>query len=634
MHNTETNELSTYIHLSKYSRWIEKEKRRETWEETVDRYVSFFKNKTPQIEENIWIDIKNSILNFEVLPSMRALMTAGKALEIDNVAGFNCSACAVDNPRVFDEAFFLLMCGTGFGFSVERQFIAKLPEVAEEFYDTETTITVSDSKVGWASSFRELISLLYAGKVPKFDFSKVRPAGARLKTFGGRASGYEALDILFQQTIRIFKNSAGRKLNSLECHDLICHIATAVICGSVRRSACISFSNLTDDRMRRAKTGEFYLTDPQRFLANNSTMYTEKPDFESFFREMLTLYKSKAGERGIVNQEALKKKAEKNGRDFEYYLLNPCSEAILPYSGGLCNLTEVVIRENDTIESLSKKVRIASIIGTIQSTLTDFRYLRKIWKKNAEEERLLGVSLTGIMDHPVMSGRFEWDESQGKESLVFTLGKLKEIAKETNREFAKTLGINESKHICLVKPSGTVSLLVNSSSGIHPRFSKYYIRRVTQDIKDPLTNLMIDQNIPYVISGDKAIFSFPIKSPENCVVAKNMATIEQLELWKIYQEHWCDGNPSQTIYYTDDSFLEMCNWVWKNWDKIGGLSFFPIGDHVYSNAPYQETTKEQYEEAIDKFPKSINWNKLKEFEKDDATTSSGEFACAGGKCEL
>jgi len=611
-------------------------KRRETWEETVNRYVNFWREKYPELGDEL-LEVHNAIHSLHVMPSMRALMTAGKALDRDNVAGYNCAGIAINHPRAFDEIFFILMNGAGIGFSVEREFINELPEVAEEFFDTDSTITVSDSKIGWASAFRELISLLYAGKIPKFDFSKIRPAGARLKTFGGRASGPGAIDLLFQQTIRIFKNAAGRKLNSLECHDLICHILDAVIVGSVRRAAGISFSNLTDDRMRRAKTGNWWETDPQRALTNNSVMYTEKPDLDSFIGEMRSLYKSKSGERGIVSQTAMKKKAVKMGRDPEgYYLLNPCAEAILLSTGGFCNLSEVVIRAEDTLDVLKEKVRIATIIGTLQSTLTDFRYLRKVWKKNAEEERLLGVSLTGIMDHEVMCGKTQkYVDGISVGSLVIDwLKEMRLVAKETNEELSQKLGINQSKQLTLLKPSGSVSLLADSSSGIHPRYAKYYIRRVTQDIKDPLTNLMIDENIPYSVNGEKIIFEFPCKASENAICQKNLDAMRQLELWKIYSEHWCDGNPSQTIYYDDNNFMDVCSWVYKNWDIVGGLSFFPVNDHIYKNAPLQEITEKEYNELMNSFPQSIRWNRLSEYEFDDQTTSSQELACAGGQCEI
>jgi len=637
------NDFQKYIHISKYARYLDKEKRRETWEETVSRYVQFWERKYPElIMGDFKTEMFNVIYNLESMPSMRALMTSGKALERDNASGYNCTGCAITNPRVFDELFYLLMCGCGCGFSVERQYIVKLPEVPEEFFKSDTIISVADSKIGWASALRELISLLYAGKIPKWDLSKIRPAGARLKTFGGRASGPDPLNSLFNFVVKTFKNATGQRLNSLECHDIMCKIADTVIVGSVRRAAMISFSNLSDDRMRRAKKGEFWLTAPQRSLANNSTAYTEKPDLDAFSKEWRNQYISKSGERGIVNKIALKKKAESCGREYEGdYILNPCAEAILRDSGQMCNLSEVVIRPEDSLEELKRKVKWAAILGTLQSTLTDFRYLRKIWKDNIKEERLLGISLTGIMDHPVMSGEWDkfddtvWDHSSfcGTFSLKEVLEILKQTARETNEIWANKLEINKSKQLSLIKPSGTVSQLVNCSSGIHPRMFPYYIRRVRQDKKDPLSNLMIDQGVPFIEEQDKYIFSFYIKSPENAITSDNVNALDQLVLWKIYRNYWCDGNPSQTIYYTDDEYFAIADWIWKNWDEIGGLSFFPKNDHCYENAPYQQITQKEYEKAISTFPK-IDWTQLINYEKEDLTTSNQEFACSGGSCEI
>ena len=886
------NDLQKYIHLSKYARWREEDKRRETWEETVDRYITFISNRVPTEHHGQLILIKEEMMKLGVVPSMRALMTAGEAAIRDNAAMYNCSYVAVDNPRVFDEIFYLLMCGSGVGFSVERQFVtgsAKMIEVADNFFESDTTIVVADSKIGWASALRELISLLYIGKVPKWDLSKIRPAGARLKVFGGRASGPAPLDALFKYVVSLFRVASGRKLNSIECHDLICKIANTVIVGSVRRSACISFSNLTDQRMAKSKAGSWWIENPERALANNSVMFTEKPDLASFTKEMHNLYESKCGERGIVNQKALKLKAIECGRDPEiHYGLNPCligstvihtvdgpmmlkdivkptnvysmgydgslcirkstaswvskrdtetvvitynngksitvtpdhkiyvlgatkgktrgihswveakdlkigdrlnalsrtrrgagyvgiklstdadyrmehrlvyegmygpiphghdihhmdddgyhnsignlelishskhssltrytrsnnhmiwdsvtgkflnqggtkKKVIIPFplewklgikggslcvasvtpgpvvdvydmsvedthnfvadgiivhncaeailrSSGLCNLSESIIRPDDTLEDIKRKVTFATILGTIQSTYTDFRYLRKIWKDNAEEERLLGVSLTGICDHPIMSGKevdcagemYNFCGYEGA-SLKDILVELRNTAKDTNREWAAILGINESKQIGLVKPSGTVSQLADCSSGIHPRYSKYYIRRVTQDNKDPLTQLMIDQGIPYVLTGDKTIFSFYCKAPDTTVMQKDMDAIQQLELWSTYQKHWCDGNPSQSIYYQDDNFLDVCSWVWKNWDSVGGLSFFPYNDHCYDNAPYEALTKEEYSVRVSSFPTSVEWGKLGGYETEDCTVSSQTMACSGGACDL
>jgi len=627
------NDYMRYIHISKYARFRDKLKRRETWDETVDRYVGFFID-TGMIDDTDGMLIGDAIYNMEVMPSMRAMMTAGRALKRDNLAGYNCAGIAIDHPRAFDEIFYILMNGSGVGFSVERQFITKMPVVSEDMHATDTTIVVQDSKEGWSKALKELIALLYNGDVPKWDLSLVRPAGARLKTFGGRSSGPEPLDLLFRKVVALFNRAVGRKLNSLECHDLICQIADTVIVGGVRRSACISISNLTDDRMRRCKTGEFYLTDPQRFLANNSVMYTERPDLDSFLGEFRSMYKSKAGERGMINQEALRQKAIECGRDPEmHYILNPCGEAILRSSGGLCNLTEVVVRPDDTLETLKEKVRVATIIGTLQSTLTDFRYIRKVWKKNAEDERLLGVSLTGVMDHPVMSGRGHFMAGHSWQTLKDVLVILKEEARSTNGLWAERLGISPSVQLTLVKPSGTVSQLVDSSSGMHPRYSKFFIRKVTQDNKDPLTKMLKDQGVPHQIKGDKTYFSFPIRAPEGSITQGDMGPIEQLELWKTYRDHWCDGNPSQTIYYTDKDFPEVQAWVWKNWDCIGGLSFFPVDSSVYEINPYNPCTQEEYELVASTFP-TIDWERLKDYEVEDNTTSSQEYACAGGQCEL
>lgn len=630
-------EMSTYIHLSKYSRWIDKEGRRETWDETIDRLFEFWYNRmySDGITDNAEFDeVFEAVRRKEVMPSMRTLQTAGKALERDEVSGFNCAAIAISHPRAFDEIFFLLMCGCGVGFSVERKYTEKLPEIAEEFHETDTTLVIRDSKIGWAKGLKELLAFLYNGDIPKWDLSSVRPSGARLKTFGGRASGPGPLDSLFRYCVHLFTRSKGRKLNSLDCHDLVCKIADTVIVGSVRRSALISFSNLTDDRMRGAKMGEWYFQNPERALANNSVAYTEKPDLDSFLKEFRSIYKSKAGERGVVYKEALRNKAESCGREHDGdYLLNPCGEAILRDTGGLCNLTEVVIRPEDTIETLKKKVRYASILGTLQSTLVNYRYLRKIWSKNQEEERLLGISFTGIMDHPFMSGRVK---EEGGMTLPEALDTLKEEARKANEEWAEALVIQPSRQLTLIKPSGTVSQLVGTASGIHPRFSKYYFRRVVQDKKDPLTDLMRDLGIPFVERNEKTIFSFPIKAHDNAVCVKDVGPLEQLSLWKIYRDHWCEGNPSQTIYYTDDSFLDVQSWVWKNFDSIGGLSFFPYDDFIYDKEaqPYLEITEEEYNKAVEEFPKDLNWGRLVEFEKEDNTETEKTFACGGGSCDV
>ena len=617
-----------YIHKSRYARYLPEEQRRETWRETVNRYLDFWVNKeklTRKEADSLFDDIHN----LEVMPSMRALMTAGEALERDNVAGFNCSYLPIDHPKAFDEMMYVLMCGTGVGFSVERQYITKLPEVAEEFHETDTVIHVADSKIGWAKACRELIAMLYTGQVPKWDMSGVRPAGATLKTFGGRASGPEPLEDLFKFTVEVFNGASGRKLSSIECHDLCCKIAQIVVVGGVRRSALISLSNLTDDRIRRSKTGQWWLDNPQRGLANNSACYTEKPDFEAFLNEWTSLYESHSGERGVFSRVASQRQAEKNGRrdathDFG---TNPCSEIILrPYQ--FCNLSEVVIRPNDTLDSLRRKVRSAAILGTLQATLTDFRYLRKIWKDNTEEEALLGVSLTGIMDHPVMSGR------KKREELQYWLEELKKEAIKTNRKWADNLGINVSTAITAVKPSGTVSQLVDSASGIHPRYAEQYIRRVRADSRDPLCTVLEAAGVPVeadVTSPTTKVFSFPIKSPKNAVVATDMGAMEQLELWEMYQDYWCEHKPSMTCYYRDNEFLEVGQWLYNKFDKVSGISFLPYSEHTYQQAPYEPVDLETYNRLAKEFPKQIDWDIV---EASDMTEGAQQLACVAGVCEI
>lgn len=640
-------QLQKYIHISKYARWIEREKRRETWKESVDRLINFWGHQFEigaifSNDPMIFPELREAILNHEIMPSMRCMMTAGKALERDHIAAYNCTASAVMHPAIFSEAFYILMNGCGFGFSVERQYINQLPEIAEELYPSETKLIIRDSKIGWATGLKELISMLYNGQIPQWDLSKVRPAGARLKTFGGRASGPEPLDQLFKNVVAIFVNAKGRKLTSIECHDIMCFIADTVIVGSVRRAALISLSNLTDDRMRRAKDGQWWMTAPHRALANNSVAYTEKPDLDSFSKEWRTLYKSKSGERGIWNKEGAKKIAIDRDRPEHDgdYIPNPCGEVSLRDDGGICNLTEIMVRPDDSFDDIKRKVRLATIMGTIQATLTDFRFLRKIWKKNADEERLLGVSFTGIMDHPVFSFTkkriSEWTGSEDICDLPALLDLLHDYAHDVNIEWANILGINPTGHVCVVKPSGTVSILTGTSSGIHPRYGKYYIRRVRNDKKDPLSLLMIDEGIPYIDEGDKYVFSFYVKSPEHSVVQKDIGAMKQLEIWKIYKEHWCDGNPSQTIYYTDDDYFAIADWLWQNWDVVGGLSFYPHSgvDGIYANAPLEEITWHEYNDKMKTFPENINWDRLKEYEIEDATKSAQTLACAGGKCDM
>jgi ribonucleoside-diphosphate reductase alpha chain len=627
-----------YIALSRYARWLPEEGRRETWEETCWRYVNYWKGKGHITDEEGEL-LFSAISNTEVMPSMRALMTAGEALDRDNVAGFNCSFLAIDRQRAFDELMYVLMCGTGVGFSVERQFISKLPSVAEEMHESDTTIVVSDSKIGWATAFRELISLLYNGKIPKWDVSKVRKAGAPLKTFGGRASGPEPLDDLFKYSCNLFRNAVGRRLSSIEVHGLVCKIAEIVVVGGVRRSALISLSNLSDDRMRHAKSGQWWSNHPEFALANNSVSYTEKPDGETFMREWLALVESKSGERGIFNREASQRQAEANGRRDGAYAFgtNPCSEIILR-DRQFCNLSEVVVRSTDTFEDLKEKVKIAAILGTLQATLTDFRYLSKKWKDNTEEEALLGVSLTGIMDHPILSGTKGLIDQQHTASLEQVLQELKEVAIETNKEWADRLGINQSAAITCVKPSGTVSQLVDSASGIHPRYSDYYIRTVRADKKDPLARMMKDAGFPVeddVMKPDSTyVFSFPMKAPEGSVFRNDRTAIEQLEQWLTYQRHWCEHKPSVTIYVKDDEWMEVGAWVYKYFDEMSGVSFLPHSDHTYQQAPYQEITKEEYENALSNMPQGVDWAALKEYEESDHTVGSQTMACSGGSCEI
>ena len=624
------DQYQQFIHKSRYARWLPEEGRRETWEETVTRYVDFFKERG-QLKGKDYNLLKEAILHLDVMPSMRCMMTAGAALAKDNVAGFNCSYLHIDSPRSFDELMYVLMCGTGVGFSVERNFINKLPIVAEEFHPSDSTIVVADSKIGWASAFRELISLLYAGKIPKWDMSKIRESGARLKTFGGRASGPEPLDDLFHFCVGIFQKSAGRKLTSLECHDVCCKIADIVVVGGVRRSALISLSNLSDPRMAKAKNGNWWDTEGQRRLANNSVAYTEKPDFESFLAEMQNMYESKAGERGIFSRVAAQKIAARNGRrDPEQdFGTNPCSEIILR-SNQFCNLSEIVVRPEDDLDTLKKKAEVAAIIGTLQATLTDFRYLRNVWKRNTEEEALLGVSMTGIMDHYLLSK----GESPDLEKW---LEQIRDVAIKTNEKWAAKLGINQSAAITCVKPSGTVSQLVDSASGIHPRFSEHYIRRVRSDKKDPLAQFMQTAGFPVeqdLMSQASLVFSFPVKSPQGCTTVKQVGAMEQLKLWKAYQNHWCEHKPSITVYYTDDEFLEVAQWIWDNFDLCSGISLLPYSDHVYQQAPYEDIDAEKYEELLAAMPVSVDWSALEQFEQDDNTTGSQELACVGGACEI
>ena len=629
-------DYQTFIATSRYARWIDEEGRRETWGETVSRYMKNI--VTPLTGEDSYMkDIEEAILGLEVMPSMRSLMTAGPASKRDNTCMYNCSYLAIDDPKAFDEAMFILLCGTGVGFSVERQFIDSLPEVPT-LCDSETVIAVKDSKEGWAKAFRQVLALLWAGEIPKWDVSKVRPAGARLKTFGGRASGPAPLVDLFNFAVSTFKEAEGRKLSSIECHDLMCKVGEIVVVGGVRRSALISLSNLSDDRMRHAKSGKWWDEPDQniyrfgyRGMANNSVAYSEKPDSMSFMREWMALVESGSGERGIFNRQAAQKQAGKNGRrkSDEEFGTNPCSEIIL-LSGQVCNLTEAVIRATDSLDDIERKVRIATILGTIQATYVKFPYLRKMWTTNTSKERLLGVSLTGIMDNPLLT--------LSNQGLAETLEHLKQVAVDTNKLWAERLGIPQSAAITCVKPSGTVSQLVDSSSGIHARHSPYYIRTVRGDNKDPLTQFMMDQGIPSEPEASKpdktTVFSFPVKAPEGAVCTSDMTALHQLEMWLMYQRHWCEHKPSVTINVKKDEWFEVGAFVYENFDEMSGVSFLPFNDHVYQQPPYQDCSKEHYEAILSTMPSSINWAELSDYEMEDTTVSMSTMACTGDSCEI
>jgi len=630
-------EYQSFIHMSRYSRWIEEEGRRETWGETVGRLVSFFKshidtNYEGGVTDKEWNEIEESILSLEVMPSMRALMTAGKALDREHVSGYNCSYIPIDSPRAFDEVLYILMNGTGVGFSVERQYADKLPTVPDvEFDYIDSVVSVTDSKDGWARAYRDLIAYLYTGRVPKINVSKVRPAGERLKTFGGRASGPQPLVDLFDFTITKFKEARGRKLSSMECHDIVCKTGEVVVVGGVRRSALISLSNLSDQRIRTAKTGDWWTTNPERALANNSVAYTEKPDPGIFMKEWLSLYESKSGERGIFSRASAQKKAAENGRresnwDFG---TNPCSEIILR-PNQFCNLTEIVVRAGDTVNTLTRKIKVATLLGTIQSTFTNFGYLRKVWQDNTEEERLLGVSLTGIMDSELLNGK--------ETGLAKTLETLKKVAVECNKEYAEKFNINQSTAITCVKPSGTVSQLVDSASGIHARHNPYYIRTVRGDNKDPLTEFLKASGIPSepdVMKPDHTtVFSFPMMAPPGSVCRTDMTAIQQLEIWKTYAKHWCEHKPSVTISVKEDEWVPVGSWCWENFEYLSGVSFLPFSDHTYQQAPYQDIDEDTYKELVKGMPKEIDWAKLQDFEKEDNTKGSQELACTAGVCEL
>ena len=630
-------DYQSFIHQSRYSRWLEEEGRRETWEETVTRLLDFYKdflkiNRGYTMPAELYTNLYVAIVTMQVMPSMRAMMTAGQALERNHIAAYNCSYLPVDSPRSFDECLYILMHGTGVGFSVERQFVEQLPSIPDTFEHSETCIVVQDSKEGWFRAFKELINLLYAGQLPKWDMTKVRPHGAKLKTFGGRASGPEPLINLFNYTSRMFNNARGRRLFPIECHDLMCMIAQTIVVGGVRRSALISLSNLGDDEMRHAKVGRWGDTEPQRAYANNSVCYTKGITTGSFLREWLSLYESKSGERGIFNRQAAQDQAARYGRreaDVEYGT-NPCSEIILR-PRQFCNLSEVVVRENDTPTMLMNKVELATILGTIQSCFTDFKGLGRQWMKNTEEERLLGVSLTGILDNKILANKTN-------HNLPSILSSLRRGAVTANQNFAKELGVESSAAITCVKPSGTVSQLVDAASGIHPRHSKYYIRRVRADKKDPLTQFMTEEGIPVedVIgsANTTAVFSFPIKAPEGCITRHDMTAIEHLEIWKLYAEHWCEHKPSITVSLKEDEWVKVSDFVFDNINIISGISFLPMDDHIYDQPPYEDCSKKEYQKLLKQMPKSIDWKKLGEYELEDNTRGSQTLNCTGDFCEI
>lgn len=636
-----------FIHLSRYSRWLPDKNRRETWPETVARYFDFFEEHLQEnngftLKKSVRRELEDAVLSLKIMPSMRCLMTAGEALKRENVAGYNCSYVAVDSPRSFDEILYILMNGTGVGFSVEQKYTDQLPFIADEFHDSDTTIVVADSKLGWAKALKELIQLLYSGQIPRWDVSKVRPAGAPLKVFGGRASGPEPLVALFKFCVSMFRKAAGRKLTSLECHDIVCKIAEIVVVGGVRRSALISLSDLSDDRMRTAKSGAWWEDNVQRALANNSYVAKEKIDVGVFMKEWLSLYESKSGERGIFSRTASQKQAEKFGRrDANHdFGTNPCSEIILR-NREFCNLTEVIVRSTDNEMDLKEKVRLATMLGTIQSTLTNFKYISKKWKENCEEERLLGVSLTGIMDNEFTNGT--WWKNRVVNDAMDThdsfLMSLRDVAIKTNKEWAEKIGIPQSAATTCVKPSGTVSQLTDTASGIHARHSPYYIRTVRADKKDPLAQMMVEMGFPYeddVTKPDHTwVFSFPIKSPQGAIYREDMTAIEQLELWLTYQNSWCEHKPSITVSVKEHEWPEVGAWCWKHFDRLSGVSFLPFSDHVYAQAPYQDCTAQEYEALVSKMPQIVDWSSLEKFEKSDQTVGSQELACsAAGGCEI
>ena len=632
------NDYQNFIALSRYARWLPEKNRRETWEETVARYFNFMEehlkeNTDYELDAATRKKLEHAVLNLDIMPSMRALMTAGAALSKNHIAGYNCAYLSVDHPKAFDECLYILIHGTGVGFSVERQHINKLPEIPEELIDVDDVIVVQDSKEGWQSAFRKLITYLYNGEMPKWDFSRIRKKGSRLKTFGGRASGPEPLLDLFNFCTSVFKEAASRKLTSYECHRIMCKVAEVVVVGGVRRSALISLSNLTDERMRSAKSGQWWTDTPEMALSNNSVCYTEKPDMSIFMKEWLALYESKSGERGIFNREAAKKQVATIGRrDTEHdFGCNPCSEIILR-DGQFCNLTEVVVRATDNYKDIQNKVKLATILGTFQASLTNIKRLRPKWVSNTEEEALLGVSLTGIMDNSFMNGTTD------RGDLPKFLTDLKKKSVETNKNWSGKLGISQATATTAIKPSGTVSQLVDSASGIHTRHNDYYFRRVRADSKDPIAQLMEDQGIPCEADVMKPssvkVFTFPMKAPKGAVLRNDRSAIEQLELWLTYQRYYCEHKPSVTVSVKEHEWMEVGAWVYKYFDEVSGVSFLPHSDHTYQQAPYEDCTKEQYNELAKSMPKSVDWDLISKYELEDTTIGNKELACTGSVCEL
>lgn len=619
----------SFISKSRYARWIPEYGRRETWEETVNRYADFIAPKVELVPEDK-SGLIDKILNHEVMPSMRAIMTAGEALERSNVAGYNCSFVAVDDLRAFDEALYILMCGTGLGFSVEKRHVRYLPEVPAEITPSDKIIVVEDSKEGWARAYRELIESLFRGELPKWDLRQLRPEGARLKTFGGRSSGPGPLNELFEFTVALVAGARGRKLEPEEAHELMCKIGSVVVVGGVRRSALISLSSLTDDKIRDCKSGNWWDSKPHLALSNNSAVYNSKPSRSEFDREWQALIASGSGERGIFNLAGAREHTPERRDASKIQGTNPCAEILLR-SMGFCNLTEIIVREDDTLETLKEKVRWATLIGTWQSTLTNFPYLREQWKINAEEERLLGVSMTGQMGHAVLNGR------EGRALRKQWLKELKHVAVMTNRKEARRLGINPAAAITTVKPSGTVSTLTNTSSGMHAWHDLYYIRTVRVDKNDPIGRFMEDADVPMeqdVMNPKAVVFSFPFKAPEGAMTRNDQTAIDQLETWLDYKMYWTEHSPSVTVSVKPEEWEEVGNWVFEHFDLITGISFLPYSDHVYKQAPFQTVDKETYEAALALMPTELHWDYLPLYEKEDTTTGSQTLACTAGVCDV